>query len=122
MRRFLCGLAILTLVPLLAARADDSKPAKTASKDDKKKTQTKVIIPVFRLHGEISESPPDDTFPFGGATPISMKDLVERLQKDTDDSKVNAVVILPEEGGLGSAKTEELRQAMAEIRSAGKDD
>ncbi len=132
MRRFAVVLGILVLAPVLTfqgAPAAEDKPEKKADKTEKtdkktektdKKAEPKSRIAVFRLKSGLKESPADDTFIFG-SPPVSLKDLVARLKKAQEDKAVKAVVILPEGGSVGSAQIEELRAAMAGLRSAGKD-
>jgi protease-4 len=52
---------------------------------------------------------------------VSLKDLVERLDKAAGDANVKAVVLLADGGTMGIAQREEFRQAMAKFRAAGKD-
>ncbi len=132
MRRFAVVLGILVLAPVLAFQAapaaqdkPDKKADKTAKTDKKadktdKKTEAKPRIAVFRLKSSLKESPADDTFIFG-TPPVSLKDLVARLNKAKDDQTVKAVVILYAGGSAGPAQIEELRQAMQGLRKAGKD-
>jgi protease-4 len=94
---------------------------RAASADEKKADQGKAKIPVFRLHGEITESPAEEGFPFGSARKHSFRELVSRLKKAADDSSVKAIVLLADGESLGSAQIEELRQTMAQVRKAGKD-
>ena len=119
MRRLLMAFGVLSLVPLVAARA----PAfdETPKKDVKKSESSKAKVAVFRLKGTVSELQAEDPFPFGAAQGISLKDLVSRIKKAEDDSAVKAVVLLEEGGSVGPAQIEELRQAMAQFRAAGKD-
>jgi protease-4 len=105
MRRLLFALVAIAFLPLAAAAADAGKP----------------VIAVFRLAGAITESPADETFSLSMAPSTSLKDLVARLKKAARDPAVKAVVILPDGGSLGLAQTEEVRQAMKQIRAAGKE-
>ena len=124
MRRTLLPLVIgiscisCAVFPVTAEVAEKDAPAK---KDTTEKSTLKPTIPVFRLAGPIGESPVDDTFSFGGPAGVSLKDLVARMKKAAADPAVKAVVVLVEGATLGRAQTEELRQAMAELRAAGKD-
>src|SRR5947208_15670945 len=115
--RLLLAPAILALLPLTGACAEADAPGK-------KKEQTPAggtpRVAVFRLAGPVTESPADDTFSLGGASAVPLKDLVARMKKAADDPAVKAVVLLPEGGSLGLAQTEEVRQAMRRVRSAGK--
>src|SRR5262249_12807837 len=65
--------------------------------------------------------PTDETFPFGGEQSTALKDLVQRMHKAAEDKNVKAVVITLSDFGAGYAQIEELRQAIARLRSAGKD-
>src|SRR5438552_5404283 len=118
MRRWLLALGIVALVPLLGAPV-----ARAAADKDEKQTPSskKPVIAVFRLHGEITESPPDETLSFGGPKAVSLKDLIARLKKAGEDASVKAVVVLAEGEVPGPGQVEELRQVMAQIRAAGKE-
>jgi protease-4 len=107
---------ILTLVPMVAGQAAFAAPPDK----DAKKAAAEPRIAVFRLKGTVGETPADELFSFepGGVT---LRELVARLKKAKDDASVKAVVILPEEEGIGSAQVEEVRQAMNLVRTAGKD-
>ena len=50
-----------------------------------------------------------------------LETLVARMDKAAKDSAVKAVVILLEQATVGSAQVEELRQAIARVRGAGKE-
>jgi protease-4 len=126
MRRLLFTLGILAILSFLSARAD-SPPAdkKEEKKDEKRETKKatagKPRIAVFRLAGPVTESEIEDPFSFGGPPSVSLKDLVARMKKAAADPEVKAVVLLPEGGSIGLAQTEEVRQAMQRLRSAGKE-
>jgi protease-4 len=110
MRRLLFALGILVFLPSVApwARGDD------------KATTAKPRIAVFRLAGAVTETPTEDLFSFGSSASVTLKDLVARMKKAADDPAIKAVVILHEDGSIGLAQTEELRQAMERLRSASK--
>ncbi|HEV3259692.1 MAG TPA: signal peptide peptidase SppA [Gemmataceae bacterium] len=116
MRRLFLALGIAVVVPLLGVPAAQAAPAK-----GEKKSGARPIIAVFRLSGSVGESPAEDFSLFGGPKPATLKDLVARLRKAAKDDAVKAVVILSEGGTAGSAQVEELRQAMKQVRDAGKD-
>lgn len=104
----LVGLTFLGTVPLgSAARAADDEKS------------VKATIPVFRLEGDVTESPSDEMFSFGAAG-VSLKDLVARLKKAEKDPAVKAVVFQLEGAGVGQAQIVELRQALAKVQAAGK--
>jgi len=96
------------------ARSDDTN-AKKESKAGK------AVVAVFRFASGVSESPADDTFSFGGPVPVSLKDLVARLKKAAKDPAVKAVALIADGGAAGAAQTEELRQALSQVRAANKD-
>jgi protease IV len=98
-------------------------PRQIAEKPEpaKKADTTKPVIAVFALRSAVTESPQDDSFPLSGPAGVSLHDLVSRLKKAGDDSAVKAVVLLLEGGSAGNAQKEELRQAMAKLRAAGKE-
>ena len=87
---------------------------------EQKPAPPKPKIAVFRLAGDITELPADETFSLGGVSGTSLNDLVARMKKAGDDPDVKAVVILHEAGSIGAAQAEELRQAMAKVRAGGK--
>jgi protease-4 len=103
------ALMSLPAVPVVSA-ADALKKAEAGPK----------TIVVFRLKATLQESPADDPFALGGK-PVNLKDLVARMKKAQKDDAVAAVVLLHEGGGIGAAQVEELRQAVANLRAAGKD-
>jgi len=96
--------------------------ALAADKDkDKDKKSDKPVVAVFRLEGAVTEPPRADDFGFAGDRMVSLKELVERMNKAAKDDNVKAVVILDDGATIGTAQREELRQAMSKIRKAGKD-
>lgn len=116
MRRSFKVLWSVILVPILGIAA-----AQAADKEDKKADAAKATIAVFRLTGSITEEPAEETIFFASSKAVSLKDLVARFKQASEDDAVKAVVILHEGGSVGSAQKEELRQAMAKLRTAGKD-
>ena len=116
-RRLSSALIMAVLAPVLVVQT-----ARASSPDDKADSKKdSATIAVFRLHGTITESPQDEDFFFGSGRQLSLKDLVARLKKAAEDKNVRAVVFLAEGEAPGSAQIEEVRQAMAQIRSAGKE-
>ncbi len=121
------------LVPLLAAwgtsttRGDDAgaqakgAAASKGAKPDDKPAPPKPKIAVFRLAGDLTELPPDETFSFGSIGGTSLRELIEKMKKAETDDAVKAVVFLHEGGTVGAAQAEELRAAMARLRAAGKE-
>src|SRR5882724_8604998 len=80
---------------------------------DKDKKTDKPTVAVFRLDGTVSEEPKSDDLGFGGDKSVSLKELVERMNKAAGDENVKAVVMFAEGGTIGVAQREEIRQAMA---------
>jgi protease IV len=106
------------LVPALSLAQDSS--ASDAAKSKASET-AKPVVAVFRLNGALTETPTDDSFPFATEPTIALKDLVERLQKARDDKNVKVVAITINQVSLGFAQIEELRQALTQVREAGKE-
>lgn len=98
---------------LSTARAEDPKKAAPAP--------PKPRIAVFRIAGDLTELPPDETFSFGAVGGTSLRELIERMKKAEKDDAVKAVVFLHEGGSVGAGQAEELRAAMARLRGAGKE-
>lgn len=112
MKWLVAGLATLAFSTGLLAAPDDSKSKKSG----------KPTVPVFRLAGAVSEVEKDDPFGFGmGDTSVSLRELVGRIHKAAKDDNVKAIVLLYEGAEVGHAQIEEIRQAMAKVREAGKD-
>jgi protease-4 len=97
---------------LWADAAKDTQDAKTA---------TKPTVVVVRLDGPVTEAPAGEELLAGLEQKTSLKDLTERLDKAAADANVKGVVFLLEGAGIGTAQREELRQAMAKLRKAGKE-
>jgi protease-4 len=112
--------AVLTLA--LAAATMPAGAADTPAKDkDKDQQKQPGIIAEFRLEGELAEVPAAEDFPLFGPPGTSLHEVIAGIAKAADDAKVKAVVILPDGAEPGSAQLEELRAAMALVRSRGKD-
>jgi protease-4 len=92
-----------------------------ASADPGKSAAAKPAVAVFRLSGALVEAPQDQAFPFGDNKVVSLHDLVDRFKKAEGDKDVKAVAMSLEAIELGRAQVEELRQAMAQLRAAGKE-
>src|SRR5437868_3748999 len=91
---------LLTIVALFAfsARvlAADDSPGPAGGAD-----APKVVIPVFKLSGPITESPAAEQLPIFGPPPSSLKDLIERMDKAAKDPGVKAVVLVSEGAQIG---------------------
>jgi protease-4 len=90
-------------------------------RSDAKATETTTIIPVFRLHGELTETPRQEVFPLAAEQSHSLKEVLERMKKAQEDEAVKAVIIIVSDLAPGWAQIEELRGAIVDLRSHGKD-
>jgi protease-4 len=79
-----------------------------------------VTVPVFELKGSITEKPAAEDFPFGPLDVESFRELIARIDKAADDSKVPAIVVLHEGAYLGYGQMQELRAALQRARDQGK--
>jgi protease-4 len=113
-RLMVCLSMVILALPSAAqvARAEPEKPAK--------KPAPKPVLAVFRLSGPISETSEDELFSFA-TEGVALKDLVSRIKKAGNDPAVKAVVLLGEGTEAGTAQTEEIRQAIAQVRAQGKE-
>jgi protease-4 len=111
----------VTLWSAFMALVQTVGPVSAAPGDQPAEEKSKNIIAVFRLNGPLAEAPVEDAFPFFSGPWTSLKELVERIAKAADDPNVKAVVLLPESASMGSAQVEELRAAIALVRSEGKE-
>jgi protease IV len=116
---FLSLPVILRIVGMALALAQT--PVRAAPGDPPANEKGASIVAVFRLAGQLPEVPADEAFAMFAPPGTSLKDLVMRLQKAADDPAVKAVVFLPDSARLGFAQVEELRAAMALVRSRGKE-
>src|SRR5690242_20334206 len=105
--------------PVAAAAA--AKTSETTKDAKKEPAPPKPRIAVFRLAGTIQETPKEQVFNFGGETAVPLEDLVKRMDKASKDSAVKAVVIVLDQAVIGSAQVEEVRQAIARLKAAGKE-
>ena len=90
-------------------------------KEGANKPAAKVTVPVFRLHGSLSETASDAGSLFGGSESPSLADLTARLKKAREDSGVKAIVLKVDGFGISTPMAEELRQSLAALRAAGKE-
>lgn len=108
--RILCFFAML-FSTLAVVRAEPATQPSSA----------KPVIAVFDLAGGMSEQPSDDSLAIFGPPSPSLRDVVTRMDKAAKDPAIKAVVILVDDATLGYGQAAELRQAMRNIRSAGKE-
>jgi protease-4 len=116
----------LTLTMLLALLVAPSLVfAQQSATDAKASSATnsgKPTVAVFRLSGTVRETPEDAGLAeLFGPPPVSLKDVILRLNKAAEDSNVKGVVIFSEDAAVGPGQAEEIRQAMEKLKTAGKD-
>src|SRR3954453_844674 len=105
--------ALAALLLMAPALAQESKSTDTKASD-----AAKPVVAVFRLFGSLTETPTDDGFPFSTEHKHALKDLTDRKKKAGQDKNVKAVIVTVSDLSLGFAQIEELRQALADLRSA----
>ncbi|MCK6485571.1 MAG: signal peptide peptidase SppA [Phycisphaerae bacterium] len=76
-----------------------------------------------RLRGPMPEAPPpmELSLAFGGEQPLSMFELLKRLNKLRKDDEVQGVLVELDEAMLGMAQIQELRGQFEKLRAADKD-
>jgi protease-4 len=114
-------LALLLLVSPAIAQEAKSEGAATSAASAKSTDTAKPTVAVFRLSGALMETPTDGGFPFALEQTVALKNLVQRMKQAAEDKEVKAVVLTVSDFSIGFAQIEELRQAIAGLRSAGKD-
>src|SRR4051794_702672 len=87
------GLAVLMFLGAAPSAPAQEKKGKEQEKAKERASSGRQTVAVFRLHGELAESPTEEPFPLAGPQAVSLKDLVERLRKAADDSSVKAVAL-----------------------------
>ncbi|HEU5116772.1 MAG TPA: S49 family peptidase, partial [Isosphaeraceae bacterium] len=110
-RMFLLTLSASLCLPLLS-RADDADRADS-------KDQPKPILVDLTIKGSVPEEPA----PLGlEGEPLTdnLRSLTETLKKAKDDPQVKGLVLRLRDLNIGLAKTNELRQALADFRTSGK--
>ena len=77
---------------------------------------------VLRVEGALPDYLPDDPFArrLFGARDMSFGDLLEQIRKAKADRRIGAILLEINNNGLGWAKAEELRDAIADFRGSGK--
>jgi len=116
---FACLAVTLTLGSIVA-KANDGATKTEPSPASKK--QSKVVIPVIRISGTISEKPvPEDMpFSFSGTQAQSLRSILTRLKKVESDDHVPAMVLQLVAASLGRAQAEEIVRALNGVKAAGK--
>lgn len=114
------GLGLVLAACLAAAPAWGNDEPKKDAPDKPAKAEVKKIA-VFRLAGDLTEAPKEESFSLSGITSVTLNDLVARIKKAGTDPDVKALVILHEAGTIGAAQVEEVRRALDDVKAAGKD-
>jgi protease-4 len=83
----------------------------------KQAAMTKVAF--FDLSQPVTEKPADFSL-FGDSGATTLRDLIDRLHQARDDKEVRAVLITLGDPGLNLSQAQEVRDALSEIRQAGK--
>ena len=113
----LAGALALALLLPLSARADEDKADK--DKADKDKPARAFTLAHIKLAGSMAEKPPT-TDPLLGSIGETFKEKVDRLKKAATDKQIDAVLLEIDGLACGWGKLNELAQAVARIRKAGK--
>ncbi len=106
---------ITTLTLLLSsgiARSEDSFNGEATPKAD--------TIVHFHLSGDLVETPMEDPFGLTAGQVTSLKDLLIRMGQAKSDNSVAAVILTFDKMSCGLGQLEEIRQAIIEIKAAGK--
>jgi protease IV len=103
---------VLTLFFIVVSVANGQSTTRPAEKG---------IIAVFDLSGEMNEQPVDASLAIFGPPPMSLRDVVSRMDKAAKDPQVKAVVVFADSAAFGHAQAAELRQALRNIRGTGKE-
>jgi len=110
MKRLVCPLLVSVLVSIhLSAAEKTGKP----------------IVAIYDLDGVVTEAGRSKASlldnPLDAAPPLTMLDLSRSLEKAAADPAVKAVVVAADEAGLDLSQTQEIRNQLMAIRTAGKD-
>jgi protease-4 len=94
---------------------DLAKKIRQISEDEEKLPK----VAYFDLSRPLIEKAPDFSF-FGDADALTLRALLQRLRHARDDKAVRAVLITLEDPGVNLAQAQEIRDALVDIRRAGK--
>jgi protease IV len=115
------GLALIAAGLILpSAHAADEKEKNDDKKSADSESSGKATVAVFRLHGEVTETPGEVGLLFGSEHGIALKDLVARIKKAADDEAIKGVVLSLDGARLSTSQSEEVRQALSRLRDKGK--
>jgi protease IV len=96
-------------------------PAEIIKRLQKEKAAKAALSKVvhFDLASSVVEKPADFSL-FGDTTWMSLRSVIQRMQMARDDKDVRAVLLTLGEPSLNFAQAQEVRDALAELRKAGK--
>jgi protease-4 len=77
-------------------------------------------VAYFDISGSITERPAGFSLMAGQEERTTLRSLIERLQKARDDKEVRAILITIGDSSLNLAQAQEVRDALVELRKAGK--
>ena len=77
-------------------------------------------VAYFDLSGGLTEKPADFNFFATYQTSLTLRDLIDRLEKARQDDDVKAVLVRLEEGSLNLSQAMELRDELSALRKTGK--
>ncbi len=110
---------VWALVPVGAVVAADQQSLATKPAEEKKAETRQVAV--FRIHGKLREAPMDSGFGWMPDMPLSLHDLLNSFKTARKDNDLKAVVLTFEQPIFGWGQMQELRQAIRDMREAGKE-
>ncbi len=100
------------LLPLLVSCQDPAAQEAAAKKPVARLAEIRIKGPL--------EDAPEKPFALFGAAPKSFRSFLRRIEKVKDDAEVKGLVLRFDEGGLGLAKSAEVRRVLDRVRESGK--
>ncbi len=117
-RGSLAALTLALLLPL-SARADDDSAPKSVKPAGKAAPAKTVKVAHIKLSGSMAEKAPTDD-PLLGSIGETFRDKLERIRKAGTDKEVRALLLEINGVSAGWGKLNDLNQAIASVRGAGK--
>ncbi len=105
-------------IPLCTGRALDTEMASSESAQTEQAAPSVVVH--FHLSGELTESEMVDALGLTAGQLTSLRSLVGLMEKASKDDNVKAVVLTFDGMSLGFGQLEEIREAVTDIKAAGK--
>lgn len=100
------------------AKSDSADEKNDKPKAAKEPKRSRVRLALLVLKDELAETT-GEIGPFG-ETKVDLREMVDRLERAAKDDDIAGIVLDIRNPGIGRAKTEELRAAIARFRSSGK--